>query len=142
MRHRRRSCRRLGDLGDFGGDASFKTWVVAIAWRRALSHRRNIVRRLRLFGEPRETAFGEPAAHAPSAEEALIADELGNAVKRLIRSLPLRLRDPLLLAATGQHSYREIAAILGIPEGTLKWRISEARRVLKDKLTNLGYSND
>jgi DNA-directed RNA polymerase specialized sigma24 family protein len=35
-----------------------------------------------------------------------------------------------------------MAAVTGIPEGTLKWRVAEARRRLKERLTALGYGND
>ena len=56
----------------------------------------------------------------------------------MIRSLPVRLRDPFLLAATGEHRYDGIAAMLNIPVGTVKWRVAEARRVLRDKLTRVG----
>jgi DNA-directed RNA polymerase specialized sigma24 family protein len=42
-----------------------------------------------------------------------------------------------MLAASGAHSYPEIAALLGIPLGTVKWRVSEARRVLVKRLEGL-----
>ena len=29
--------------------------------------------------------------------------------------------------------------LLGIPVGTVKWRVSEARRLLKKKLASMGY---
>jgi RNA polymerase sigma-70 factor (ECF subfamily) len=126
-------------IHSFRGDASFKTWVVTIAWRRALTHRRALALRRRFFGAGRHDAFPfEPVARAASAEQALMAGELDGAVTRLIRALPSRLRDPLLLAATGQYTYEELAIILGVPSGTLKWRTSEARRVLKQKLEKLG----
>jgi DNA-directed RNA polymerase specialized sigma24 family protein len=32
-----------------------------------------------------------------------------------------------------------MAAMLGVPVGTLKWRISEARRIVREKLQRLGY---
>jgi DNA-directed RNA polymerase specialized sigma24 family protein len=32
-----------------------------------------------------------------------------------------------------------MALILDTPVGTLKWRVSEARRLLKDRLRRLGY---
>jgi DNA-directed RNA polymerase specialized sigma24 family protein len=31
--------------------------------------------------------------------------------------------------------------MLKIPVGTVKWRVSEARRVLKQKMASMGYSN-
>jgi RNA polymerase sigma-70 factor (ECF subfamily) len=127
------------NIRSFRGDASFKTWVVTIAWRRALTHRRRLALRRRLLGIGRNDAFAiEPIARAASAEQVLIAGELDAIFRRLIRALPARLRDPLLLSATGQHTYEELAVILGIPSGTLKWRTSEARRVLRQKLEKLG----
>ena len=68
--------------------------------------------------------------------------DLKRQLRRLIVSLPRKFRDPLMLASSGDHSYEEIAALLGIPVGTLKWRISEARRVLKAKLAAQGYGSD
>jgi DNA-directed RNA polymerase specialized sigma24 family protein len=52
------------------------------------------------------------------------------------------LRDPFLLAASGEHRYEDIAKLLGIPLGTVKWRMLEARRVLKGKLKRLGFGED
>jgi RNA polymerase sigma-70 factor (ECF subfamily) len=60
-------------------------------------------------------------------------------LKTLIGALPRRLRDALMLACSGDYSYDEAAAMLGIPVGTLKWRVSEARRILKRKLAARGY---
>jgi RNA polymerase sigma-70 factor (ECF subfamily) len=60
-------------------------------------------------------------------------------VSQLIRALPPKLRDPFLLAAGGEHRYEDIAALLGIPIGTVKWRMSEARRVLRAKLQRMGF---
>jgi DNA-directed RNA polymerase specialized sigma24 family protein len=60
-------------------------------------------------------------------------------VHRLVRGLPAKLREPLLLAATGEYTYDDMAVILAAPAGTLKWRVSEARRLLKERLARLGY---
>ena len=126
-------------LADFRGDASFKTWVVTIGWRQALNRRRSILRLVRQFAASANESWPEPMSESPSAEQTLISAELHRDARKLIRSLPSRLRDPLLLAATGEHTYDELAAILGMPDGTLKWRVSEARRVLKEKLAKLGH---
>jgi RNA polymerase sigma-70 factor (ECF subfamily) len=132
--------RAYARLGTFEGRASFRTWASAIAWKQALSRRRSLVRRLRLFVQPTVMPLVEPVADAPSVEALLLSADRVRVVTALVRALPKRLRDPLLMAATEQHTYEEIAAILGIPEGTLKWRVSEARRLLKRKLEKLGYS--
>jgi RNA polymerase sigma-70 factor, ECF subfamily len=60
-------------------------------------------------------------------------------VHDLVRQLPPRLRDPLLLAAAGDCTFEEMASLLGVPSGTLKWRVSDARRRLKRQLSARGY---
>ena len=62
-------------------------------------------------------------------------------VTRLIGTLPRKLRDALLLAASGDHTYGQISQMLGAPVGTVKWRVSEARRRLKRRLARLGYGD-
>lgn len=125
-------------LDRFRGEAQFRTWVFAIAWRRALSRRRSPWNRLRRLSGASEGTF-DPVALSRSVEHALIDGELGRCVARLVAALPLKLRDPLLLMSTGEWTYTELSAALHVPEGTLKWRVSEARRRLKVRLAALGY---
>ena len=54
-------------------------------------------------------------------------------------TLPAKLREPLLLAAAGDCTFEEMSRMLGVPAGTLKWRVMEARRRLKQQLAALGY---
>ena len=98
---------------------------------------RDAVAPLRLW-RPARVGGGE----GRTPEGALIDAELAQHVQRLVRALPARLRDPLLLCAAGEQTYHEMAAVLGVPEGTLKWRVAEARRRLKERLTALGYGNE
>lgn len=135
----------LEKLGHFRGEAAFRTWLLAIAWRKAIDRRKRLTRWLqRLAPTPRHDEGQEAdvserlPSNAPSQEDALVSADLQRRVKTLIASLPPKLRDALLLAGSGEHSYDEIAAILNIPTGTLKWRVSEARRVLKQKLAASG----
>ena len=72
-------------------------------------------------------------------DELAMSRELAGAIAQVVRALPRRLRDPFLLAASGDHRYEEIATMLGTPIGTVKWRISEARRVIRLKLDHLGH---
>ena len=51
-----------------------------------------------------------------------------------IATLSPKLRDVLLLAVTGEHRYEDIASLLGVPTGTVKWRMNEARRQLAERL--------
>ena len=126
-------------LAHFRHDASFKTWLLTIAWRRAIRVRRSPGLQLRrMLWLESEFAADVSATH-PTAERQLIASEIYRDTTRLIRALPVRLRDPLLFSASGRYSYEELSDILGLPTGTIKWRVSEARRLLRAKLARLGY---
>jgi RNA polymerase sigma factor (sigma-70 family) len=129
-------------MATYRGEASFKTWLLAIAWRRARRRRRGLASLWRRFVSG--GALESPAPDGPPRpqEAALIDAERARHVQRLVRALPARLRDPLLLCASGEQTYREIAEVLGIPEGTLKWRVAEARRRLKQRLAALGYGDE
>jgi RNA polymerase sigma-70 factor (ECF subfamily) len=122
-------------LDGFRGESSVRTWLVTIAWRLALTRRRSLVRRLRQLAGWDEHATGR--SRAPSPETQLLdADRLA-CVRRLIEELAPKLRDTLLLAAGSQLSSEEMAAALGVPPGTVRWRVSEARRQLREKLSRL-----
>ena len=126
-------------LRHFRHDASFKTWLLTITWRRALRWRHSPARRLARLVSLENWFPGDVAEHHPTPEQTAISDEIHRDVHRLIRSLPSRLRDPLLLSASGRYSYEELSDILDLPTGTVKWRVSEARRLLRAKLVRLGH---
>lgn len=84
------------------------------------------------------TGGGAPAV-ALSPEQRVLHDDFQDRVRRLVRALPAKLRDPLLLMGSGEHRYEDVATLLGVPTGTVKWRVAEARRLLRTKLQRLGY---
>jgi RNA polymerase sigma-70 factor (ECF subfamily) len=126
-------------LHDFREDASFKTWLLSIAWRKALTRRRNVKSVLRRFVQPPEDTEWQVPDAGRSQEQAVLDQELRGHIRREISRLAPKLRDALLLASAGEHGYDDIAGMLGIPVGTLKWRVNEARRQLKGKLAGIGY---
>ena len=142
-------------LDSFRGEATFKTWLLTIAWHHAINRRRGVSRWLRRFVPTRSRSAGsagnddEHAHHAlddiasggRSPEDTLGDDRLRRDIERAIRELPPKLRDALLLAQAGDHTYEEIGAMLKTPVGTIKWRVSEARRAIKTRLRQRGYTN-
>ncbi|MCL4847880.1 MAG: RNA polymerase sigma factor [Acidobacteria bacterium] len=138
-------------LPRFRGESSVRTWLLAIAWRRAIDRRRSLkrlaTRFLGLDGRRNDlwpaTDEGGPYASIDesggSPERQVLVTELAAATRRLVRTLPAPLRDALLLAASGQHTMEEIAAMTDTPTGTVKWRVAEARRRLRERLARLGF---
>ena len=126
-------------LQDFREDASFKTWLLSIAWRKALTRRRNVKTFLRRFVQPPEDTEWQVPDAGRTQEQAVLDDELRGHIRREISRLAPKFRDALLLASAGEHSYSDIAGMLGIPVGTLKWRVNEARKQLKARLAEVGY---
>ena len=128
-------------LQTFRGEASFKTWLLSIVRRRALNRRRGLGHRLRVWLDPSDVRWSQAALPATDQEDAMIDRELRGQVRRLIGTLPPRLRDALLLVNSGYYTVQEAAAVLGVPAGTVKARAASARQVLWQKLARLGYAN-
>jgi len=134
-------------LDSFRGDASFKTWLLTITWHQALNRRRSLTSVWRRMVAPsadddEEPALARVAADGPSPEDAAGAEQLRRGVRDAIRALSPKLRDTLLLAMAGDYTYDEIGVMVGAPAGTIKWRVSEARRLVKTQLKTRGFSDD
>ena len=126
-------------LAGFRAESAFRTWLLSIAWRKALDRRKGLTRWLRLagksdFDDEHGDVFDRIASPARPHDEELAAAELQRRVRKLIATLPRKFRDALLLAGSGDYSYEQIGTMLGVPVGTVKWRVGEARKILKMKM--------
>jgi len=108
---------------------AFRAWLVRMTWRLALDHRRGHKRRLL-----REQVPVEPSG-APSSEQLVIEAERARRLWGAIDRLPEVLRLTLVLASIQEHSMKEVAALTGAPEGTVKSRVFDAKKLLKEMLT-------
>jgi RNA polymerase sigma-70 factor, ECF subfamily len=79
-------------------------------------------------------------AHDPSAtvadeiDAALIALDEAEAVRAALDSLPAQERTVLDLAYFGANTYRDVAVLLSLPEGTVKTRMRSALQRLRNEL--------
>lgn len=105
----------------------FRAWLVRTTWRAALDHRRGEQRRL-----VRQFEHGLPAADA--ADDSVESRERARDLWEAIDRLPEKLRMTLVLSAIGGHDIAEVARLLGLPEGTVKSRLFNARRELREQL--------
>ena len=131
-------------LNTFRGEAAFKTWMLTITWNQAMNHRRRSGRWWRRFvsvdagdGAPFESLHFASTAGTP--EQLAAHAELRDGIRDAIRALPQKLRDALLLAQSGEYSYDEIGAMVKARTGTIKWRVSEARRLIRKQLDARGH---
>ena len=132
-------------LRSFRGAASFKTWLLTIAWNQAINRRRAAARWWQRIVPVADADTGVMSASgfspAPPAtpEELAAGGQLRSGIRQAITALPPKLRDALLLAQSGEYSYDEMGAMLGAPAGTIKWRVSEARRAVRASLRARGH---
>jgi RNA polymerase sigma-70 factor (ECF subfamily) len=124
----------LRAYGRFDGlrDAQrFRGWLVRIVFRLALDRARSAKRR-----ELRETEWSQPRRRAapPTAEDLAASSEFQAHLDRALDALPEKLRLVLLLAAMEGHTLEEVAAMLGLPIGTVKSRLFVGRKKLAEKL--------
>jgi RNA polymerase sigma factor (sigma-70 family) len=110
----------------FEGRSAARTWLFAIARRQA----HNALRRR---GQPVADEDGLNALEDsdPGPEEQVLRQSDAEEVQRAITRLPLIHREVLLLNFVNGLRYEEIATVLGVPEGTVKSRLSNAKRGLR-----------
>lgn len=107
---------------------SFRAWLVRTSWRLALDRIRAAGRR-----ERREQAVFDDRRES-GAEDAAVSREFERHVGEAMDALPEKLRIVMVLAAIEGYNTREVASLLGIPEGTVKSRLHLARKQLAESL--------
>jgi RNA polymerase sigma-70 factor (ECF subfamily) len=113
----------------YAGTASVRTWLLRIAHFQA----HNMTRRdkLPMAGEPPSEML---ATSEPGPEDAVIAATGCAEIARAFRSLSLIHREVLSLVVDQELHYREVADVLGIPIGTVKSRLKNAKEALATAL--------
>ena len=113
---------------------SVTSWVATIAHRRAVDRvRSEQSARDRVEREGAKSVREHDAASEPVIE--LDAAEFDRRrVRRALDRLTDMQRQAIELAYFGGHTYREVAALLGEPEGTIKTRIRDGMIRLRDEL--------
>lgn len=105
-------------------------WLARIAWRVAKARRP----RPGMVSVEELNAISELRASGISAEQLAQQKQMKALADQMIRHLPKKLRQPLLLSTVEELSAREVGQILGIPEASVRTRCLRARRLLRDKL--------
>jgi len=121
-------------LPQFEGRSQFFTWVYRMAVNRSLNARRDQKRRGEdCLDDPRlELAMAVDARHHPGR-----AAELRQTYARLLRALdalPADMRTTVILVSLQGMSHGEAAIIQKVSDGTIAWRMHEARNRLNEAM--------
>jgi RNA polymerase sigma-70 factor, ECF subfamily len=113
------------------GKGRFAAWLFTVARNRCLEHHRR-------------AAVRDPARAPPSGPTTHPGDDVEETVDRLhrVRAALAGLTDAerqlLLLKQVGDLTYRELADIHGVPEGTIKSRLHAATQAFRRRLAQIG----
>ena len=115
----------------FEGRAAPRTWIFGIARNKAVD---------RMRGGAREVTLAEPgievADEAPDPEAVVAAASDAAQLRSCLAKLSDSHRSAIHLAYYEELPYGEIAAIEGVPVGTVKTRVMHAKRLLRHCLAN------
>jgi RNA polymerase sigma-70 factor, ECF subfamily len=115
-------------LGQWRKDAVFSTWLFALATNLYRSELRRIPARSVSLDE-----IAEPA-DARASDGGLEDRDRDLAVRRAVGALPVKYREALTLFYFHEMDVTAAARSLGLPEGTVKARLSRGREILRSKL--------
>jgi RNA polymerase sigma-70 factor (ECF subfamily) len=124
----------------FAGQAKLSTWLARIVINEALGRKRRTARNATVipFDSVADTeAMNDlcaPATGTPNPEAEAMRHELGALLERRIDGLPEAFRGVFVLRALEELSVEETAALLDIPEATVRTRYFRARSMLRESL--------
>jgi len=127
-------------LDQFKGTAKMTTWLTSIVTNSALTKLRRRPRQPHVSLDERLAEDQGPyvpdtlADARPSPESECIQSEMHRDLMQSVMELSPPLREAIRLHDLDGLTTKEIASILGVPDGTVKARISRARTKLKQRM--------
>jgi RNA polymerase sigma-70 factor, ECF subfamily len=118
---------------EFRGQSAVSTWILGIAYRRALKTLRS---------KRAKEWFIDLVAQLPSTSvDSRDSDDQRDWLTHALSELPIDQRAALELCYVQGHSCEEIAAIMNCPTNTVKSRMFQARQKLQSILARLAVPN-
>lgn len=125
-------------LGGFRADARFSTWLARIVVNESLMRLRKSARRAAIVPIQATAAVDEVEQVSDDAMEKPESSAARAEMRRLLEAqidlLPDAYRTVFMLRAVEEMSVEETAAVLGIPEATVRTRFFRARSMLREGL--------
>ena len=118
-------------LAQWRRESSFSTWLFALA----ANVFRSELKRFPAVNLPLDAA---PEPSGPAAQHHALAARLNaDSVRRAVLALPHRYREPVVLFYFHEMDVAAAARTMGLPEGTIKARLSRARALLRRRFPHL-----
>jgi RNA polymerase sigma-70 factor, ECF subfamily len=126
--------RAFRGLGSFDGRSDFFTWLYRIVVNVALNHLRRVRRQRSVSLE--DVQLPEPLLQQAGDDPRRVLEmkQMVLEIDAALAELSDALRATVVLVALEGMPYREAAAILECSEGTVAWRMHEARQKLRQRL--------
>jgi len=123
-------------INNFRGEATLSTWVYRVALNHCLRHRERTTPAVQSLDEMGHERGHEPHDSGGDPVRWAARRELCGQVHVALDDLSDVHRDVVILHELHGLTYRECAAILEVPVGTVKSRLSNAFRALRGSLGN------
>ena len=129
----------ISKLGTYDENYSFKNWLMAIASNSFRDRYRKKVRRAAITKnyyttEAKVREFENIASNEVPADNALVKQEEKAALKAEVSRLKWHYKVVIILHYYEEQSLKDISSILKIPVGTVKSRLGQARKILKERI--------
>jgi len=118
-------------LDGFRGDATFSTWLFALATNLYRTELRRMPQRMVALEDAPEPA------NPVSTSEAYEQRDRDRTIRQAVLALPPKYREAMLLFYFHEMDVPAAAESLGLPEGTVKARLHRGRELLRAKLPRL-----
>lgn len=135
------------NLRAFRFQSAFGSWVYVVVRHAFLDATRGRRATESSLEEPLVAQHLTAPSLEPAADERLLGEEEKQRLWAALRQLPLEYKEAVVLFDIEGQSYEEVAALLKVPVGTVKSRLSRGRKLLlellsRDEGTNLeGFSS-
>ncbi len=122
------------NMHSFRGEARISTWLHRIAVNQCISRTRRTASRPEVELDERENGVSDVVSKHASPIVVAEQGETTDAVRRAVKSLPIELRQVVVMKEFEEMTFQEISDTLGVPLSTVKSRLYTALKQLKMRL--------
>ena len=122
-----------GEISEVGNPRSYLITIAANLWNNMKRKKGWRAKRANIV-YLQDEEMNQLADDRISVEDAMIKNEEAEAVRKLVDRLPDKLRIVLLMYYTEEMKLEEIATALQIPVGTVKSRMNQAKKRIKERM--------